>query len=92
MLCADLNGEEIQKRRALHITNSFCYTAETNIRLKSNYTPIDIKKSVRSFYFRTITWSYFHHPTYKEAETPKLLDRSASVGKLTDRWTDGQSN
>ena len=46
MLCGDLNGKEIQKRRdiCIHITNSFCYTAETNIRLKSNYTPIKILK------------------------------------------------
>ena len=48
MLCGDLNGKEIQKKKrgdiVIHIADSLCCTAETNITLLSNYTPIKINK------------------------------------------------
>lgn len=36
----------------IRITNSFCHTAETNIRLKSNYASIKILKNLLELYFR----------------------------------------
>ena len=46
MLCGDLNGKEIHKRGdiCIRIADSLCCTAETHTTLKSNYTPIKIKK------------------------------------------------
>ena len=46
MFCGDLNKKEIQKEGKyvyIHITDSFCCTAETNTTLKTNYTLIQKK-------------------------------------------------
>ena len=47
MICGDLNGKEIEKRMdiCIHITNSFCSTAEANNIVKINFTiKINLKK------------------------------------------------
>ena len=40
MLCGDVNGKEIQKRRDTHISmsDSLCCTAKTDTAMESNYT------------------------------------------------------
>ena len=44
MLCADLNGKEVQKGRdiLMCMAASFCCTVETKTTLSSNYAPIKI--------------------------------------------------
>ena len=41
-ICGDQNGKEIQKRGDIcrHVADSLCCTAETNITLEINYTPM----------------------------------------------------
>ena len=56
ILCGDLNGKKIQKKRVICVcvciykyiykTDSLCYTAETNITLSINYTPIKFNKEI----------------------------------------------
>ena len=51
MLCGDVNGKEIQKRRGIHISMSdslFC-TAKTDTAMESNYTPVKFVKSIEKF-------------------------------------------
>ena len=48
MICGDLNGKEIEKKMdiCIHITNSFCSTAEANNIVKINFIiKINLKKS-----------------------------------------------
>ena len=47
VFCADLNGKEIPKRGDIckHIADSLCYTAENNIALHNNYTPVKISSN-----------------------------------------------
>ena len=46
MLCGDLTGREIKNEGIyMYIADSLCCAAETNTKLKSNYTPIKFLKN-----------------------------------------------
>ena len=59
MLCGNLNGKEILKRRniCIQIAGPFCYIAETDSSI-SNYTPIKKKKNLRSREVKNLPNSY----------------------------------
>ena len=92
MLCGDLNGKEIQKRRGIciRIMNSFCHTAETNIRLKSNYTPIKIFLNLLG----TFISEQLHGVIFTMLPVRKLKHRNSLTGQpvWASRQTDGQTD
>ena len=48
MPCGDLNVREIQKREDILTADSLCSTAENNVTLESNYTPIKCEKKSKA--------------------------------------------